>query len=117
MFNLMHCNVCRAEKKFRIRVDEARGILYRLDRLLQKCEFKKYEKKEDTRKINIRINSSNYHSGFCGHCPKINTMELKNLEDKIKKVVSELTFYKEVRGECSRLLSGYYPELAQIFLR
>ena len=46
MFNLMDCKICRAEKKFRMKIDDASNILRRLKQLLEKCKFHKYEKCE-----------------------------------------------------------------------
>lgn len=127
MFPFVHCNICQDKKRFRLKLQDAQRILYRLRELshLIPCDFE-LSKEDEFKARGIQYES---HPHFmCGHCSKVNLRELHNLEEQVlleayrlfafaKQDATEKNIRGKIKGDCQRLLSGYYPNIAVLFYR
>lgn len=127
MFNQFgHCMICRDKNKFRMKVDDAKRITYRLELIVSKYKNFNIEVEErDCSKLQGYL--PNFRT-MCGHCPNINTIELINIERKLIKVVVKIKNLLEnkdiseedrtrLKHESNDFLRGFYPSLSQYILR
>lgn len=127
MYSLMHCEICQDKKKFRIKINDARRILYRLKELsnLLPRDFK-LSKEDEFKAKSIQYKSCPHF--MCGNCPKVNLNELHRLEEQIlleayrlfafaKQDTTDEEIRGRIKGNGQRLLSGFYPNIAALFYR
>lgn len=127
MYSLMYCEICQDKKKFRTKINDAQRILYRLKELsnLLPRDFK-LSKEDEFKAKSIQYKS--YLHFMCGNCPKVNLNGLHRLEEQIlseayrlfafaKQDITEKNIRGKIKDDCQRLLSGFYPIIANLFYR
>lgn len=127
MYPFMHCEICQDKKKFNLKVHDAQRILYRLKQLSSIIP-KDFELSNEDKFKPRSIQYQSYPHFMCGHCPKVNINELHKLEEQIlseayrlfafaKQDITEENIRGKIKGDCQRLLSGFYPSIANLFYR
>jgi hypothetical protein len=125
MYHFIHCDICQDKKKFRLKVQDAQRILYRL-RELSSLIPRDFELSNEDEFKARGIQYKSYPHFMCGHCPKVNIHELHNLEEQIlleayrlfafaKQDTTAKNIRGKIKGDCQRLLSGFYPNIAALF--
>lgn len=125
MHPFMHCQICQDKKRFTLKVHDAQRILYRLRELKHLIPREFELSKEDKFKAK-RIHYESHPHFMCGHCPKVNLHELHRIEEQIlmeayrlyafaKQDTTEKNIKGQIKGDCQRLLSGFYPNIAVLF--
>ena len=103
------CFVCNDDKTFHTAVSEVRNMISVLNRFVKKVEHN-----EKYYHLIQQLNNDRKHIHFmCGHCMKVNEMELRNLEYQLDELlVSFLLSAKEKNNyyyEILHMLQGHYP--------
>jgi hypothetical protein len=123
MFN-PHCSVCQDKKHFTMDVSEARRIAFRLKQLKVRHKDILNNIDVDMRAVNTLKSSCHMPHMMCGHCYKVNDMELKRYHEQIAKHIVEI---KEIiisgkldkqkqgalKGEAHNYVRGHFTMIAQ----
>lgn len=123
MFN-PHCSVCHDKKRFAMELSEAYRISFRLEQI--KIRYRDILKDIDVEQREVNTLKSYCHMPhmMCGHCHKVNNMELKRYQEYVAKNIAEikaiitsgkLDKQKQValKHEAHGYVRGYFPMMAQ----
>ncbi|WP_368263017.1 hypothetical protein [Clostridium disporicum] len=126
MFNNGMCLVCHDVTKFNTKLNDVRRIDNYLKNRINGLDFNHSRtlSLEERKIVNqIAYDKTNIHF-MCGVCHKVNTMELKIAENRLKdtfilairaiKSVSDEGVMQSIKCDILRALQGYYPMMYRV---
>jgi len=125
MNQFINCSICQDKKNFRLKVQDAQRILYRLKEISRIVPYEFQLSQEDIYDSK-NINYQSHIHFMCGYCHETNMQELYYLEKQIlmesyrlyaytKQDSTDLKDKEKIEDYCQQLLSGFYPNIATLF--
>ena len=105
------CNCCNDKRRYESHIYTAQNILNRLGNIANRYDNEEFSSKEKQLLQHLSMDGKHPHF-MCGQCLKVDTQDLKNLEQKIDilivKIAKNVTHDNREYYDTLRLLQGEY---------